>query len=229
MQSRTQLQREMGVTWELSGHDAWRALQRTGATDKQTASWGLRWVQRVSSRLNEEEWTSLRQEIGGLASIRVGDPTQLARHVRAALALEDHAVYGLPTKEEAVRCLALIKASVLDLLRCPSATVGPLRVMVTVSRQDRREKSEVSEEIPNKVDQVIYRFLKALQNCGGLVNKCPRCSKIFLAGRANQVYCTQRCQSVVTSRNYRKEQKEKKEKRRNKARLKRRRESGRAK
>ena len=64
----------MGVTWELSGHDAWRALQRTGATDKQTASWGLRWVQRVSSRLNEEEWTSLRQEIGALATHEGNSP-----------------------------------------------------------------------------------------------------------------------------------------------------------
>jgi hypothetical protein len=194
-------------SYDLPSQEAFKALLRIGGTPEDIVKWGLRWIERPLSSMSQEDWQALRAEIGALGGIVIVEPEEFEKSVQHGLAKTKGAdvVMRSPTTDAARMFLERLRAGINDLLNDPSATFGPLYILLTVLRRDRLPtQRSLDQKIPRVVDQALYLFLKALHRSGGLVGRCPECAHLFLAARTNQKYCSPPCQSRVTSREYRK-------------------------
>lgn len=210
------------ATYDLDECDAWKAWKRIGGTPEQMVQWALGWLnQRAES---DSARVTLRQEIGALASIFIGN---LHEHwedfieKQITKSKEGKAVYRLAVQKEADRFLSMLSGCVEDLLNGSIAQVGPLSVSVFITRRDRKAGSMSGRKKlePNPLrltDEALYKVLQALQVCGGLVDRCSKCADLFLVDRKNKKYCSIKCQNVVTSRRFREKQKTERSKRKRK-------------
>ncbi len=203
---------EAGMSYDLPEVEAWKALLRIGGVPERIVRWALGWVDLAQTSMTEEQWLVLRKEIGALGSIIVVSPdyfdTIVHRKISSADSEEIQVKFRLPTREAAQRFSSLMTACIEDLVRGLSATVGPLLVTVSVGRRMAGRitaQRAISYQVHSIADEALYKVLGALQACGGLVGRCPECSRLFLGDRINQVYCSSACQSRVTSRAFRKE------------------------
>lgn len=210
------------ATYDLGEQDAWKAWQRIGVRPESIVQWALGWLnQRPDS---DSEWLALRREIGALGSMFFDSPVEhWADFIQKKLATrkKEEVLRRLPVQREADRFLSMLSGCVKDLLSGSLAQVGPLSVRVCITRRDRKIASighskELKPRPDRFTDEPIYKVLQALQVCGGLVNCCPECNELFLADRTNKVFCTIKCQNVVTSRRFREKQKTEKSKRKKK-------------
>lgn len=219
MPSRIDQLDEQRTTYDLVENDAWKAWKRIGVRPESIVQWALgllnQWPDSDSARL------TLRQEIGALGCMSFCFPVELwADYVQKKLTTpeEVRAIYRLPVQKEADRFLSLLCDCVGQLLSGAIAQVGPLSVSVYITRRDRKagsmgHKKKLDPRPCLLTDQAIYKVLQSLEVCGGLVNRCPECTALFLAERKNKTYCSIKCQNVVTSRRCREKQKTEKCKR----------------
>ena len=129
---------------------------------------------------------------------------------------------ALPTDEHIQRFLRTIGQCIGDLVNGPIAEVGPMEFTFRITRKhpprnpshdpnlctfsnslNINDSDSPFSSDPHFVDGLIYHVAESLQACGGLVEVCPECSKLFLAEKKIQAYCSVACQSRVTSREYR--------------------------
>jgi len=123
----------------------------------------------------------------------------------------------LPSEEE-IKAFQMKIRSVLDsLLSNDRAEFDPIQTRTIIFRNVPMllHSREIVQEIVvdcvatgKFADQALYQVQNLLAEYGALVKKCPECEKLFPRHRKNQVYCSRKCQSVVTSRQYRERQKE---------------------
>ena len=202
---------ERETAYKLPWVEGLQALLRIGGTPKRISTWALRWIDQPNSSLTNKDWHALRCEISALSRINIaGRPDQWEDAIRASLIgpakASDPVVMPLATRDGARRFLSMVSDGVQGLIQGGIAAVGPLRISVWVVRADQdwlKGESTLSYQPENIVDEAVYKVLLALQACGGRVGRCNACSRLFLADRTNQTYCSTRCQSRVTSRDKR--------------------------
>lgn len=210
-------------TYDLPEKEAWKAWQRIGITPERIVRWALGWLNNKPA--SDDMWLALRTEIGALGSMNLVVPAEnWSEFIQSKITKSEEPQFRtcLPSQKEATRFLSVLADCVEQLAQGSGALVGPLSVSVSVTRRGQgRAATGQRGLMPRPVklaDEAIYKVLRSLDYCGGLVACCPECNALFLADRTNQKYCNTRCQSVVTSRKFRQKPKKKSVKRRKKAR-----------
>ena len=230
--SSTHISKRSQKPFHLTQSGPLKEFYRFGPTPKGLVQWALSWVKKSEypitpdppwgllgdTKLSADDWLALGKEIGFLWEVTQRSPEHWSDSLNAALAkfTQKNLLITLPNKPQTLHFVSTLGELFRVLVYHPFAEVGPLSIKFWVNRKDPPRETVNNPWMtnvagtstsppaadPNFVDQMIFKVVQALQTCGGMVNKCRECSTLFLAEKISQVYCSVRCQSRVTSREY---------------------------
>jgi hypothetical protein len=190
-----------------------RAWQRITGTPGGPMGWILNFAQRDLEPLVPSEWNLLAFEVAAFAfQFPVSAWGNLSQEDVWSVRLfhgEQHLVASLPSRKEGqeLRTMLLSHLNQFVSTKSLSVSIPKLTIEIDVERLPQLDRPIVSAVV--KMDRVAkrfeYCFAHLLAHHAPNVRRCQECSRIFLAKRHDQIYCTSRCQTRVASRKWRDE------------------------
>ncbi len=202
---------------------------RVGTTSVDRLRWALNFALRDLDALTPGDWINLRLELAAftiphLTQAIEGEETlrrvfrflrergqvpkdgrkKQYRGIREGRTSWQKQLCQVPTEKDVRKLQAKFRQAVEGLFTKSRVSIGSLPVTLTVLTLDRRERiTLLTPETERLSSRALHTFAHLLGTWGALIELCPECNRFFVANRKNQVYCCPRCQSRVTTRQYR--------------------------
>ncbi len=184
---------------------------RVGTTPAARLQWALNLAQLELADLTSFDLENLRRELVAFDCWVIPHDQVWSRRVPKALAqaarhpdLHPDAPVPLPSLAEVRQTQRAVWNVVRTLLDSGEVQIGPMRASFVIFR-DPKGRWEYFYRNPGTHSWGGFTFANLLGGLASLVRECPepKCRRWFVASRANQWYCSTRCQTRATTRAHR--------------------------
>ncbi len=218
------------AVWKTHFEELCKAVDRVGTGPEMSMLWFLQFAKTDLSGLSSGDWSNLRYEIEALTRINIfsiskntmainsikdwtglASPDEIRQSrsyaqvwalqklpsVKAAYTLQDKTrdhIYGIIDNGKTALHLSKLHIHIFDMDRTGRATINDSRISLGWGK---RLSCDSIESIFG------FRLIELLAQFAPRIRRCPECTKVNLADRRNQKFCSVKCQSRSYMRKYR--------------------------
>ncbi len=190
-----------------------RAWQRIVSTTGGPIGWILNFVQHDLEALAPSEWNLLAFDV---AALSFKFPTEgwgnLDQEDVWSIRLfreERHLLASLPSRKEGQELQAILLAHLNQWFTTQRLAVCFPKLTIEIAEERDPDINQSFVMAYVKMDHIAkrfeYCFAYLFAEHASYIRRCQECSRIFLAKRHDQIYCTPRCQTRVATRKWRAE------------------------